>query len=1303
MDKTKRVLSILLTVLIAIGIPLTVTAVDSNVYTVTLTQDSRVKYSGVQKDYFEIKENAYRSIYAKSGDDSYYVDSVSVNPEENADVSYNIKTGEVFIENVLSDITLTPVLKEKTNADSVDVKWELAGSGNYSEENPAAYVKFKAAVNDNEGNPVVNTKVSLKADESDKSVSTSSLTDKNGSAELKHSYGLGEHTAVITSGDISKKVTFKVVQQKKKELELYTYQVQASLKNTSTGSVSGINPLYEYYTFPLHKGALVVGSGEWKTPKNGEIKNLAPGQYGLRFKEYVEDDTIYLHSDFDYFTIDRAEWTVKADKDNSENVSFANDELYAAPGGDVFYYVAPEKGYEIKDYSVNKPSYISDISYNPELGYIKLSKVTGSVSLTVKAEKTNGTLSIKSGLNSLNSVALKSAVSALSVSSADGLQFTDVYQNTTGSEDGTKIYFTLKGDDNFTSSNLPTLYYKLSTASKYSTASTRNFTVNDDGTATGYFSVSATSSERVYDVYAAYGDEETDHVTLNLTKRPAITKTDLTVTNEKGDRANGTITVNKADYIDGQFIYNKQGSSNYLWSDTNVITGLEHGTWYVYVAPYFTKTDDNTYTVQTRSSSASVSVGQDDDEATYYTVKFVNAAGKTVSEKEYEEGTKASSVTVPANTADYTDGNKVYSYSWGEVSNVTSDKTYNEIETVSLKKTADISVTGVTQNNVDGNYLSFDIKLTDENGYEIENKDGVKVYIDGNVTRGNIDGNTFVGTAALSQGTHTVYASFSGDDYIEAKSSEITVNLTRAVKPELSQTPDTNASGKGTITITSPYSKFVYYRQGDSETVTEDKVITGLYGSNDSHVSALYYVYVPKQTIKGEADYNFLLPSDKATITVENIEAEETTEEETTEPQTEETTETPTEVTSEQPATEPVTEVTEPETEAPKKAANIEITDISQRETNNSDGNVLIVKVKVTDEDGNAVYEDISGYNVTLHHSANTSGRLNENGELQFTITTRNTGTTEFKAYFNGTDYESSESEIVTVNFIKPESPSVDTTPDINGKENGRLIISTDFDGVNYYKQSGSEIYTTDKVISGLSNGVYYVYIPAQKTNGESDYNFVLASAKTKATIEAVSAETFTVNTDADVELILPEYTENGDLQFNDIVKVHKNGAAAWKIGDTIVAYGDTYSFRVSGDVTVTPVNEIINEETTAAIVSTYKSTDTHQVRYQANFVVADGFEVVEHGFVYGKNINNDQLTLENVGQTGEYNGATASGVIKKYTFSEGYLSDQALFYYGITAQTDGDKASARAYIVVKDSSGNKTTVYSNVAAYIYA
>ena len=70
----------------------------------------------------------------------------------------------------------------------------------------------------------------------------------------------------------------------------------------------------------------------------------------------------------------------------------------------------------------------------------------------------------------------------------------------------------------------------------------------------------------------------------------------------------------------------------------------------MYVAPRFEKTGENTYTVQVTSSSATVSVGQDEDEAALYTVKFVNAAGDTVSETQYEEGQNFYDVFLAAGT-----------------------------------------------------------------------------------------------------------------------------------------------------------------------------------------------------------------------------------------------------------------------------------------------------------------------------------------------------------------------------------------------------------------------------------------------------------------------------------------------------------------------------------------------------------------------------------------------------------------------------------------------------------------------------
>ena len=60
-----------------------------------------------------------------------------------------------------------------------------------------------------------------------------------------------------------------------------------------------------------------------------------------------------------------------------------------------------------------------------------------------------------------------------------------------------------------------------------------------------------------------------------------------------------------------------------------------------------------------------------------YTVKFVNAAGVTVSEQAYDAGTAAADVVVPANTAATSNDDGHTTYTWPAVADVTADATYN--------------------------------------------------------------------------------------------------------------------------------------------------------------------------------------------------------------------------------------------------------------------------------------------------------------------------------------------------------------------------------------------------------------------------------------------------------------------------------------------------------------------------------------------------------------------------------------------------------------------------------------------------
>ncbi|MGN0527518.1 MAG: hypothetical protein ACI4IE_00190, partial [Eubacterium sp.] len=66
---------------------------------------------------------------------------------------------------------------------------------------------------------------------------------------------------------------------------------------------------------------------------------------------------------------------------------------------------------------------------------------------------------------------------------------------------------------------------------------------------------------------------------------------------------------------------------------------------------------------------------------TEYTVTFKYADGTVASEATYEEGTAASSVQVPANTAESKDDDYHYFYAWPTVADVTADVTYEETKT----------------------------------------------------------------------------------------------------------------------------------------------------------------------------------------------------------------------------------------------------------------------------------------------------------------------------------------------------------------------------------------------------------------------------------------------------------------------------------------------------------------------------------------------------------------------------------------------------------------------------------------------
>lgn len=202
------------------------------------------------------------------------------------------------------------------------------------------------------------------------------------------------------------------------------------------------------------------------------------------------------------------------------------------------------------------------------------------------------------------------------------------------------------------------------------------------------------------------------------------------------------------------------------------------------------------------------------------------------------------------------------------------------------------------------------------------------------------------------------------------------------------------------------------------------------------------------------------------------------------------------------------------------------------------------------------------------------------------------------------------------------------------------------------------------------------------------------------AQYEKDAAATYTVTTDADATVAYGSNSAQGslaDVPYGTQVTVSKEGATAWAIDGKIVAYGDSYTFYVASDVTVTAASATTQAPVVAA-VSANQVAGSYKVEFVATRAMVDGCTYLKSGFVYGKNLTDADLTLANVGKQGS---ADNSGVVKAAYANSAEGSTQFILSYGITAQSG--TASAKAFLTYRDANGVVKTVYSDVMAYTYA
>ena len=193
-----------------------------------------------------------------------------------------------------------------------------------------------------------------------------------------------------------------------------------------------------------------------------------------------------------------------------------------------------------------------------------------------------------------------------------------------------------------------------------------------------------------------------------------------------------------------------------------------------------------------------------------------------------------------------------------------------------------------------------------------------------------------------------------------------------------------------------------------------------------------------------------------------------------------------------------------------------------------------------------------------------------------------------------------------------------------------------------------------------------------------------------------VAKYTVTANDGATITVNGAEVASPAQVAYDTKVSVHKDGAQAWKLADgTVVGYGDTYTFFCGSNIELTPVMTAVQQETTVKILSATPIEGTVKVSFLATRNVAPGETVVKQGFIYGKNLADSELTLENVGNK----GAAANAGTVKILYNKN-SAEQIALDYGLSKR-DG-KISVRAFVITKTADGTLKPTMSDVETYTY-
>lgn len=206
-------------------------------------------------------------------------------------------------------------------------------------------------------------------------------------------------------------------------------------------------------------------------------------------------------------------------------------------------------------------------------------------------------------------------------------------------------------------------------------------------------------------------------------------------------------------------------------------------------------------------------------------------------------------------------------------------------------------------------------------------------------------------------------------------------------------------------------------------------------------------------------------------------------------------------------------------------------------------------------------------------------------------------------------------------------------------------------------------------------------------TDGATIYAQYTKDNVAKYTVTAPEGATLTVDG--------VETASHATVAYDAKVSVHKDGVAAWQVDGVTVAYGDTYTFFCGSDMNLVAVDNVVEQKTTVVITGVNEIAGSVQVSFAASRNVAPGETVVKQGFIYGKNLADSELTLDNVGNK----GADANAGTVKIAYTKNSAADISL-RYGLSKK-DG-KVSAAAFVITKTADGTLKKAISEVKSYTY-